>query len=103
MMGADEELCKLVPALGRVEGFVGLVVCVGGVGEEGGSLFDLGEVGFVVWGEVFFRIGDCFDEVTSADKFDVLLKPEVKFQGALFHEKHNGVSFWWGFGSEQPT
>lgn len=41
MVGVDEELCKVVPALGRVEGLVGFVVCVGRVGEEAGDVFDL--------------------------------------------------------------
>lgn len=79
MVGADEELCKVVPALGGVEEFVGLVVCVGGVGEEGSSLFDLGEVGFVVGGEVFLGVSNCFDKVAGADEFNVLLEPEVEF------------------------
>lgn len=87
MVGGDEELCKVVPALGRVEGFVGLEVCVGRVGEEGGCFFDLGEVGFVVWSEMFLGVGDCFNKVSCADEFDVLLESEVEFQSALSHEE----------------
>jgi len=103
VVGADEELSKVVPALGGVEGFVGLVVGVGRVDEEGGGFFDLGEVGFVVGGEVFLGVGDCFDEVAGADEFDVLLEPEVEFQSALFRDKQNEVSYWWGFGMEEST
>lgn len=74
MVGADKEVCELVPPVEGVEGSVGLVWCVRGVCEEGSGALDLGEVAFVVGRQMFSRVSHGFDEGAGADEFDVLLE-----------------------------
>jgi len=76
---SDEELWGFLSS----PDLVGITSCIGWKGQECSCLFDLLHVRIMPVDNVPLQVSNGFICLTKASEFNVLLKPEVKLQGAL--------------------